>query len=262
MGTTVAEIREMLQSADAEQLETLERTLAADTRKGVRQALEVARRRIDALVEESTRLEGLYAYQEKLAAERGGSVVVGLDEVGRGPIAGPLAVGAVVLPRSPKIEGLNDSKQVAPEKREIIAKEIREVARAYSVVYVQPEEIDRMGMTASLVFAFRNAIAAIEKQGVNVDVVLLDGNPLHLDEREINVVKGDAKCASIAAASIIAKVARDKLMVELADQYPEYHFEENKGYGSAAHIEAIKQYGLSPVHRKSFCKSFAQQSLF
>ena len=262
MGTTVAEIRDLLQNADRKQLETLEHTLAADTRKGVQQALDVARRRIQALDAERDRLDRLYKYQDELIAAHGGRVAVGLDEVGRGPIAGPLTVGAVVLPSAPYIEGLNDSKQISPEKRFYIAEQIRETALAYAIEFIEPEEIDNRGMTSCLVAAFEKAVTSIENQGIKIDVVLLDGNPLHMDEREVNIVKGDAKCASIAAASILAKVARDQLMVDLGTQYPGYHFEDNKGYGSAAHIEAIKQFGLSPVHRRSFCKAFTQQTLF
>ena len=149
-----------------------------------------------------------------------------------------------------------------PEDRERIAVEIKRVAIAWTVQYVEPADIDANGMTASLTTAFRRAIAAVEEAGVRPEVVLLDGNPLHLDERETNVVKGDGKCASIAAASIVAKVERDALMCEYAKEYPEYGFDSHKGYASASHIEAIKKYGLSPVHRVSFCHAFTQESLF
>lgn len=259
---TVPEIRQKLQNATAEQFEVLERSLVADTRKGVRQAVEVARRRLAAEREEEARLAGMYAFERELAAERGGSVVLGLDEVGRGPLAGPLAVGAVVLDPEAPIAGLNDSKQVRPEDRERIAAEVRERAVAWTVQYVQPDEIDRLGMTAALRQAFCAAIAEVESTGVAVDVVLLDGNPLHLDEREVNVVKGDGKCASIAAASLVAKVARDNLMVEYAELYPGYGFESNKGYGSEGHMDAIRKKGLTPIHRRSFCSFATQETLF
>ena len=211
---------------------------------------------------ERARLAGLYAFDAQVGAERGAGVVVGLDEVGRGPLAGPLAVGAVVLPAEPLIAGLNDSKQVKPADRERIAAEVKRVARAWSVQYVEPADIDANGMTASLVDAFRRAVAAVEAAGVRPDVVLLDGNPLHLDEREVNIVKGDATSAAVAAASIVAKVERDALMCRYAQQYPEYGFDACKGYASAAHIEAIKRYGLCPIHRVSFCTAFTQKSLF
>ncbi len=259
MSLTVAEVRQRLQHADKAELSVLERQLAADTRKGVQTALASATRRIAAQEAELERLDSLYAYEREIAC---GKLVVGLDEVGRGPVAGPLAVGAVVLPTEPHIAGLNDSKQVKPEDRERIAAEIKRVAIAWTVQYVEPADIDANGMTASLTTAFRRAIAAVEEAGVRPDVVLLDGNPLHLDERETNVVKGDGKCASIAAASIAAKVERDALMCEYAKEYPEYGFDSHKGYASASHIEAIKKYGLSPVHRVSFCHAFTQESLF
>ena len=219
-------------------------------------------RRLEAEAAEAARRAGMYAFERELAAERGGSVVIGLDEVGRGPLAGPLAVGGVVLNADDPIAGLNDSKQVRPEDREAIAEEVRRRARAWTVQYVEPADIDRVGMTAALRQAFTAAIAEVEAQGVAVDVVLLDGNPLHLDPREVNVVKGDGKCASIAAASLVAKVARDHVMEAYAEQYPGYGFESNKGYGSEGHMAAIRERGLCPIHRRSFCSFAAQESLF
>ncbi|MBE6465193.1 ribonuclease HII [Denitrobacterium detoxificans] len=256
---TAQDIVERLRAADAAELATLERSLAADTRKTVQRALASARRRIEAERAERERVEGMYSFQDELAS---GKLLVGLDEVGRGPLAGPLTVGAVVLPKEPIIYGLNDSKQLTPQRREELAAQIKEQALAWSIQYIQPHDIDENGMTASLRSAFSAAIREIEEAGVDLQVVLLDGNALHLDSREINVVKGDARCASISAASIIAKVERDALMVEYAKEFPEYGFDGNKGYGSAAHIEAIKQYGLSPIHRASFCTAFVQDKLF
>lgn len=262
MGTTVAEIKRRLQEADEKEFEVLERSLVADTRKGVRSAVEVARRRLAAQRAEAERLEGLYRFEEELMEQRGASLCVGLDEVGRGPVAGPLAVGAVVLPREPRIKGLNDSKQIAPDARERIAARIKEVALAWTVEYASSEDIDTHGMSACLRGAFSRAVRRIGEQGVEVELILLDGNPLHLDEREVSLVKGDARCASISAASIVAKVERDELMRQMAERYPGYGFEANKGYASAEHIEAIKTLGLCPIHRASFCTSFTQQSLF
>lgn len=262
MGLTVAEIKRRLQEADEREFAVLERSLVADARKGVRDAVEVARRRVEAERAERERLAALYAYERELAQGRGAGVCVGLDEVGRGPLAGPLAVGAVVLPLEPAVDGLNDSKQLKPEVRERIALEVKRVAMAWCVEYVEAADIDAAGMTASLVTAFRRAVARIEAAGVRPDVVLLDGNPLRLDEREVNVVKGDARCASIAAASVVAKVERDALMCRYAQEYPEYGFDACKGYASPAHIEAIKRYGLTPIHRVSFCTAFTQPALF
>ncbi|MBQ3105953.1 MAG: ribonuclease HII [Eggerthellaceae bacterium] len=262
MEQTVANIKSRLQAASAEEVAVLERSLVADERKGVRDAVETARRRLEAEARECERLAGMYSFERSLAEARGARVILGLDEVGRGPLAGPLAVGGVVLPVEPFVPGLNDSKQIKPADRERIAAQVKECALAWTVQYIQPHEIDAAGMTASLITAFRRAIAAVEAAGVIPDLVLLDGNPLRMDRREVNVVKGDAKCASIAAASVVAKVERDALMCRLAEQYPQYGFEACKGYASAAHIEAIREYGLSPVHRASFCTAFTQPTLF
>ena len=268
---TIAQIKERIAQADEDALEALERAYASDSRKGVQQALKSARSRLEARAQELERIKGLYSFQDGVARDfltrkgiliDGEPCIVGLDEVGRGPLAGPLAVGAVVLPREPIIEGLNDSKKLTPEKREDIAAIVKEKAAAWSVQYIEADHIDACGMTASLVVAFRRAIAAIEEQGIKPDVVLLDGNPLHLDPREVNVIKGDARCASISAASIIAKVDRDALMCRYAEQYPEYHFDSCKGYHSEEHADAIRRYGLSPIHRKSFCTAFMQETLF
>lgn len=259
---TVDEIRAKLLSANASTLPSLERSLASDTRKGVVSALNAARKRITKEQTEQARLEGIYSFQAQLAEQNNASVVVGLDEVGRGSVAGPLAVGAVVLPCNPLIPMLNDSKQLTPQQREIVAQQIKDIACAWTVQYVEPEFIDAHGMTASLIAAFKKAVCAIEEMGFAVDLILLDGNPLHFDKRERNIVKGDAKCANIAAASIVAKVERDNLMTHLASEYPQYGWDQCKGYASAAHIEAIKEYGLSPLHRVSFCQSFMQETLF
>lgn len=258
MGKTLAEIRAELQHADRDQYEALARALAADERKGVIQALATARKRLDAQDAEAARSERMYSFQQELAE----GVVVGLDEVGRGPVAGPLAVAAVVLPDRPHIFGLNDSKQLTAQRRESLAATIKETALAWAVEYVEPSEIDERGMAASLRLAFTRALAAVEAQGVRADAVLLDGNALHLDPRERNVVKGDSKCASIAAASIVAKVERDALMDEYAKTWPAYGFDHNKGYASADHIEAIKALGTCPIHRETFCRAWTQATLF
>ena len=261
MTVTVADIQAKLRVADEADFAALERSLAADTRKGVRAALDVARRRIASEKAERARVDGLYEFDRSHLGE-GQHIVVGLDEVGRGAVAGPLAVGAVVLPDEPQIAGLNDSKQLTPEQREEIASIVKERALAWAVEYVEPAFIDENGMAASLRKAFAGALKQVEDHGVRADVVLIDGNPLHIDDREANVVKGDATSASIAAASIVAKVTRDALMRDLGDEWPEYDFGGNKGYGSPQHVGAIKKHGLSPVHRRSFCRSFMQESLF
>lgn len=259
---TLTEIKALTEEADAVQLEALERSLASDTRKGVASAFKRAHARLDAQRKEAERLDGIYEYQAKLAETAGAHCVVGIDEVGRGPLAGPLAVGAVVLPGDPKIAGLNDSKQVKDVDRTAMAAQIKAVAIAYCVEFVSPAIIDEIGIMASLRGAFSTAVANIEAQGQPVDMILLDGNPMHFDPRESNIVKGDSKCASIAAASILAKVERDELMDELEAQYPGYGFSSHKGYGTKAHMDAIRDLGLSDIHRRSFCTEFMQESLF
>ena len=260
MSQTVADIKARLDAADEEEFVVLERSLRGDTRKGVLIALAKARKRLDALAQESARVKSLYDFERELS---GGKVVVGLDEVGRGPLAGPLSVGAVVLdPEAPFVEGLNDSKQIPEDKRDAVAAKARSASLAYCVVHVPPQQIDEEGMSACLRKAFLEAVERIEVQVGRVDVILLDGNPLHLDPREINVIKGDSKCASIAAASVIAKVERDSLMREYDKQYPGYDFASSKGYGSKKHRDAIAELGLSPIHRASFCTNFLQERLF
>lgn len=257
---TVSDIRKRLSEASAEEYAVLERSLCADTRKGVQNALAVAKRRLAAEHAERERVSQLYSYQEQIT---NGAVTVGLDEVGRGPLAGPLTVGAVVLRKdAPPIEGLNDSKQVPETHRPALAETVKERALAWAIVNIEPFEIDECGMTACLRKAFRQAVAEIEAQGIEPEVILLDGNPLHLDPREKNVVHGDALCASISAASLIAKVSRDALMVSYDEDYPGYDFASSKGYGSARHRQAIAEKGLTPIHRVSFCQNFLQESLF
>ncbi len=258
----IADIRSLAEAADAMQLAALERSLQGDARKGVAAILKRAHARLDACKAEADRLDGIYAFQESLAQDAGARCVVGVDEVGRGPLAGPLAVGAVVLPPAPKVAGLNDSKQVKECDRAAIAAEVKRVALAWSVQYVQPPQIDDLGIMKSLRLAFTEAVRAVEAQGAAVDMILLDGNPMHLDPRETNVVKGDSKCASIAAASILAKVARDELMDELDAKHPGYDLASNKGYGTQAHRDAIRRLGLSDIHRRSYCGEFLQESLF
>ena len=260
MAQTISDIKARLKAADRAEFDILEYSLRGDTRKGVQAALAQTRKRFETAEAEGARLKSLYDFEESLASD---GVVLGLDEVGRGPLAGPLTVGAVVLDKTAKrVEGLNDSKQIPESHRDAVAEAVKESALAWAIVHVSPSDIDAHGMTACLKKAFKQAIADIESQGVHVDVVLLDGNPLHIDPREINVIKGDAKCASISAASVIAKVERDQIMRDYDKQYPGYDFASSKGYGSAHHRQAIAEKGITPIHRVSFCGNFLQESLF
>lgn len=249
---TAKEIAALLTDAGYDEVEPLCERYAEDPRKQVRQAVARARRRHEHEKSERERVDAMYALQRELG---GDGLVVGVDEVGRGAIAGPLMVGAVALPYEPRIWGLNDSKQLSPARREELAARIAEVALAIGIGQVEPEEIDRDGMSAALRHAMR---LAIENTGVDPDCVLIDGNPVHVHPREKTLVKGDARIASIAAASIVAKVTRDALMVSYDSDYPGYHLAECKGYGSAAHIAAIREKGLTPIHRASFCGNFLE----
>jgi ribonuclease HII len=206
--------------------------------------------------DEEKRIDALYEQQRQAGAA---ACVIGVDEVGRGSVAGPLTVAAVVLPLEPQIPGLNDSKKLTAHQREQTAQAIREVASAIGIAHITPAEIDRLGMAASL----RTAMAqAIEACGLAPDLVLIDGRPMHIHEKERCIVKGDGSVACIAAASIVAKVTRDALMVEADPLYEGYGFAANKGYASAEHIRVIQERGLTPFHRASFCHNFLQQQLF
>ncbi|MBM6817328.1 ribonuclease HII [Olsenella uli] len=249
---TAREVAAALASAPAEEARGLMERYAEDPRRQVRHAIEVARRRLEREAAERSRVEASY----RLMRELGGTgLVLGVDEVGRGALAGPLTVAAVALPDEPIVWGLNDSKQLSPARREALAARIADVALAIGVAHVEPASIDAVGMAVAL----REAMAAaIADAGIEPDGVLIDGNPVHVHPRETCVVKGDARVACISAASIVAKVTRDALMVSYEDDYPGYHLAESKGYGSAEHIAAIRERGLTPIHRVSFCGNFLE----
>ena len=191
--------------------------------------------------------------------ELGGTgVCVGLDEVGRGALAGPLTVAAVALPQQPQVIGLDDSKKLAPKRRAQLAGQVAEVALGIGIAHIAPADIDAAGMAASLRVAFARALRACEQDmaarggPARADAVLLDGKPLRIREDEVSVVGGDGRVACIAAASIVAKVTRDELMRAYAEEHAGYGWEANKGYGTAAHIAAIRELGPSELHRRSF----------
>jgi ribonuclease HII len=251
------EIAAVLADARLEEIDALAERYSEDPRKQVRHAVEAALRRRDRELAERNRVDDMYQMQVELGGE---GLVVGVDEVGRGAIAGPLTVGAVVLPATPRVWGLNDSKQLTPARRESIAAQVAEVAVAIGIAHIEPASIDAVGMASALRMAMKQAIA---DTGVEPDCVLIDGNPVHVHPKEKTIVKGDARVAAIAAASIVAKVTRDAIMIGYDAEYPEYHLAECKGYGSKAHIQAIKDHGLSPIHRVSFCGNFLETpSLF
>lgn len=192
-----------------------------------------------------------YEY-EKQAMEEGYSVVCGVDEAGRGPLCGPVCAAAVVLPVDCEIEGINDSKKLSEKKREAIFDVIKEKAIAYSVCMVDAKTIDEINILQATFKAMREAVEGLS---VKADIALIDGNQkpgLSIEQRTI--VKGDAKSISIAAASILAKVSRDRYMKEADEKYPEYQFAKHKGYGTKLHYEMIAEYGICDEHRCTFLK--------
>ena len=197
-----------------------------------------------------------YSFEKELMSE-GFNVVCGIDEAGRGPLAGPVCAAAVVLPTDLEIEGLNDSKKLTEKKREALFDVVKEKALAYSIVMVDEKTIDEINILQATLLAMRRAVEALD---VKPDAALIDGNQkpgLSIEER--TVVKGDAKSMSIAAASILAKVSRDRFMLELDEQYPQYQFAKHKGYGTKLHYECIEEYGISPVHRLTFLKKILEK---
>lgn len=246
------EIAAALSAASLADIPALVERYGSDPRVQVQKACERARKRAAKEEAEQERVREMY---RQMRAYGGDGVIVGVDEVGRGPVAGPLTVCAVCLPHDPIVWGINDSKKLTPAKRELLAARIGDVATAIGICHIEPTEIDRIGMARSL----RKAVAgAVADTGLVPDCVLMDGNPLGAVEHEVDIVKGDAKIACIAAASIVAKVTRDEMMVEYDAEYPGYAFAESKGYASPAHIAAIKAKGLTPIHRVSFCGNFLE----
>lgn len=248
---TAAEVVRFLREAPYEALPRIVEEYGDDGRSTVRRAVASAVRRLEAEGRDRDRVVGLYNRAWDLA----GSVTpAGIDEVGRGPLAGPLAVGAVVLPPDPMVWGIDDSKRLSPARREALDERIREVALAVEVVFVEPAAIDARGMARCLREAMAEAAAMVAPFATGR--TLIDGNPVGAVENEACLVGGDGLLAPVACASIVAKVARDRLMVAYDEAYPGYGFASNKGYGSADHIRAIREHGLTPVHRASFCGHF------
>lgn len=189
---------------------------------------------------------------EHQAHEQGFEIVCGVDEAGRGPLAGPVCAAAVILPDGLVIEGLDDSKKLTEKKRDALYDVICEEAIAYGIAFASVEEIEEMNILQATFLAMKRAV---ESLSVKPDLALVDGNQKpNLEIQARTLVKGDAKSPSIAAASILAKVTRDRLMTEIAEQYPEYEFSKHKGYGTKLHYEKIMEHGISPVHRRSFLK--------
>lgn len=190
----------------------------------------------------------MYEFENNLY-QLGYKTIAGTDEVGRGPLAGPLVCAAVILDPDITIYGLNDSKKLSEAKRVKIAEEIKKYAIAYSIVYIFEEEIDQINIYQA---SKKGMLEAIEDLSIEPDFVLSDAMPLGDDVPHEAIIKGDSKSASIAAASIIAKVERDHYMVKIAEKYPQYGFEQHKGYPTQQHLDAIEQHGICDIHRKTY----------
>lgn len=244
----MSEIRAALAACAPAGLPAFISACEGDRRAGVREMALVAHRRLERHTLEQARLKDLAAEECRLM-DAGALVVAGVDEVGRGALAGPVSAGACVFDRDALIEGLDDSKVLSRQQRERLHGEIRVSARAVAVGHASPEEIDRIGIAAATVLAMRRALEAL---GMPVDHVLVDGREVDLGVSATAIVRGDSTVRAIAAAAVYAKVTRDALMAELDAAYPGYGLAENKGYGSAAHRDAIAALGPSPIHRLSF----------
>lgn len=246
----IGEVRIQFQAASAEELPELIEQYESDERSGVMRLVETARKKLAALEKEKRRIEGLRVYEEQY---REYDFICGIDEVGRGPLAGPVVAGAVILPRGCRILYVNDSKQLSEKKREELYDVILEKAVSSAVGYASSERIDEINILQATYEAMREAVGKLDP---GPDILLNDAVTIPgIATRQIPIIKGDAKSITIGAASIIAKVTRDRLMREYDKVYPEYGFAENKGYGSAAHIAALKAYGPTPIHRRSFIKN-------
>ena len=251
---TIQQLQEMVRENPSPEL--LE-ACRQDTRKAAQQIV----RRYEREQKERERVARLYAFENEAAAA-GYELVAGVDEAGRGPLAGPVSVAAVILPRGLFLPHINDSKKLSPKVREELFDEIQEKALATSISLIDAQTIDRVNIYQATMNGMYNAIFGLEKQPqkVLIDAVRLENLPMPSE----SIIKGDAKSASIAAASILAKVTRDRLMEQYDEIYPQYGFAHHKGSGTAEHIEALRKYGPCPIHRLSFepVKSIAEQAGF
>lgn len=251
MEEKIGSIKEKFANAPVEKLREMIEVYTQDSRSGVQKEIEKAYKKIEALEKEKARIDALWKYEREYASY---TYICGIDEVGRGPLAGPVVAGAVILPKNCDILYINDSKKLSEKKREELYDIIKEKAIAVGVGYATPERIDEINILQATYEAMRDAIS---KLAVSPDILLNDAVTIpEVNCKQVPIIKGDAKSISIGAASIIAKVTRDRLMVDYDSVYPEYGFASNKGYGASAHIEALKKYGPTPIHRKSFIKNF------
>ncbi|MCD7905558.1 MAG: ribonuclease HII [Clostridiales bacterium] len=250
---TVKEIEEIIKNISVENIPEAVKKFEADERGSVKRLVAAALKRYYKYTEETERLRGLWVYENELYTE-GKELVCGVDEVGRGPLAGPVVTAAVILKKDCFIPGINDSKKLSEKKREELYSIIMEEALSVSIAMESHTVIDHINILQATLKAMKKAVSGLE---VRPDFILVDAVTIpDIDIPQKGIIKGDSQSISIAAASIIAKVTRDRLMVKEAESYPGYGFEKNKGYGTAEHIKAIKELGLCPIHRRSFTKGF------
>lgn len=250
MEQKIGEIKNIYQAAGFHELPAFISTYSEDGRAGVEALVKRARKQIADYENELARTEKMKEYEKQYAAY---SYICGIDEVGRGPLAGPVVAGAVILPKDCDILYLNDSKQLSEKKREELYDVIMEKAVSTGLGYVSPERIDEINILQATYEAMRMAIGELTPEP---DLLLNDAVTIpKVSIKQVPIIKGDAKSVSIAAASIIAKVTRDRLMVKYDEVFPEYGFASNKGYGAQIHIDALRKHGPTPIHRRSFIKN-------
>ena len=244
---TIKEIKEQL--ADIQQLDDpLLAELEQDSRSGVIQAIAKRKKEIQKCLDEDERLEGMLAYEKECYA-RGIELIAGVDEVGRGPLAGPVVAAAVILPKACKIPGLNDSKKIPKSKHKEIYEAVLQNAIAIGIGIKDNQVIDQVNIYEATKLAMMEAIGQLEPQPQHL---LIDAMRLDLPISQTSIIKGDANSLSIAAASIVAKVTRDQMMEEFDREYPGYDFAQNAGYGTSNHLAGLDQLGVTPIHRRSF----------
>ena len=244
---TIKEIKEQLagiQRLDDPLLTELEQ----DSRSGVIQAIAKRKKEIQKRLDEDERLEGMLAYEKELYTQ-GIQLIAGVDEVGRGPLAGPVVAAAVILPKACKIPGLNDSKKIPKSKHKEIYEAVLQNAIAIGIGIKDNQVIDQVNIYEATKLAMREAIGQLEPQPQHL---LIDAMRLDLPISQTSIIKGDANSLSIAAASIVAKVTRDQMMEEFDCEYPGYDFTQNAGYGTANHLAGLHKLGVTPIHRRSF----------
>ncbi|WP_019781067.1 ribonuclease HII [Streptococcus sobrinus] len=252
---TIKEIKDLLAGV-TDLASPIFKELAADERSGVQAAIKKRQREIQADLAEDKRLETMLTYERELYAT-GLELIAGIDEVGRGPLAGPVVAAAVILPKNCKIKGLNDSKKIPKKKHGQIYQQVMEQATAVGLGFQSNEIIDQVNIYQATKLAMKEAVAKLDQQPQHL---LIDAMELDLEISQTSIIKGDANSLSIAAASIVAKVTRDRLMADYDKQYPGYDLAHNAGYGTKSHLEGLKKLGVCPIHRRSFepVKSMAE----